>query len=106
WEMNTTLTDIGQKVQTYRPGQTSTIYPCQLSPANVVYFQSFGIASPDCNNTGVNPIGLVFPGDKGVPKGLTNTYTKAFAPRLGLNYSPGWDSGFMRKISGGPSKMT
>lgn len=107
WEMNTPLTDIGQKVQTFRPGENTTIYPCQLSPASIANFQTnYGIANPDCNNTGVLPTGLVFPGDKGVPKGLTNTYFKAFAPRLGLNYSPGWTEGPLRVLTGGPNKLT
>jgi len=107
WEMNTPLTDVGQKVQTFRPGENTTIYPCQLSAVSIAYFQTnYGIANPDCDNTGVKPTGLVFPGDKGVPSGLTNTYYKAFAPRLGLNWSPGWTDGFLAKISGGPNKMT
>ena len=31
WELTTPLADAGQKVQTFRPGQASTVYPCQLS---------------------------------------------------------------------------
>jgi outer membrane receptor protein involved in Fe transport len=107
WELNTPLTDIGKKVQTFRPGQNSTIYPCQLSAADIATFQNvYGIANPDCNNTGVQPTGLVFPGDKGVPNGLTDTYFKAFAPRLGLNWSPGWHDGPLAKLTGGPSKTS
>src|SRR5204863_8487022 len=34
------------------------------------------------------PTGLVVPGDKGIPAGLTQTYYKAFAPRIGIAYSP------------------
>ena len=41
------------------------------------------ITAPDC------PTGLVVPGDKGVPAGLTSTYYKAFAPRIGMAWSPG-----------------
>jgi hypothetical protein len=89
WELNTPLVDSGKKVQTFRPGQISTTYPCQLSPASIAFFTSPQLPSPDCNNTGVVPVGLVVPGDKGVPPGLTNTYYKAFAPRIGLAYSPG-----------------
>jgi hypothetical protein len=37
----------------------------------------------------VLPTGIVFPGDKGVPAGLTQTYYKAFAPRIGIAWSPG-----------------
>lgn len=112
WEMNTPLTDIGQKVQRFNPGQNSTIYPCQLSAISVANFQQLpqfqgaGAPTPDCQNTGTLPTGLVVPGDKGVPKGLINTYTKAFAPRLGLNWSPGWKDGALSKLTGGPNKTT
>jgi len=105
--MNTPLTDIGQKVQTFRPGENSAIYPCQLSAASFANFQqNYGIASPNCLNTGVQPTGLVFPGDKGVPAGLTNTYYKGFAPRLGMNWSPSAKDGFLGKLTGGPGKMS
>ncbi|MBV9622525.1 MAG: TonB-dependent receptor [Acidobacteria bacterium] len=89
WEYNSPLTDIGHHVQTFRAGQNTTVYPCQLSAYSVQYFQSFGVANPDCNNTGVFPTGLVVPGDKGVPPGLTQNYYKAFAPRVGIAWSPG-----------------
>lgn len=105
WELNTPLSDIGQKVQTFRPGQVSTIYPCQLSADNPLSAQ-FGTGPGSCDAAGVTPVGLVFPGDKGVPKGLTNTYYKGFAPRLGINWSPAWHDGWLSKISGGPSKMS
>lgn len=82
WELNTPLTDIGQKVQTFRPGQVSTVYPCELSDRSPL----FGLG--DCNSTGVTPVGLVVPGDQGVPKGLSDTYYKSFAPRIGLAWSP------------------
>src|SRR6266851_160065 len=68
WELNTPLADIGKKVQTFRPGQTSTVYPCQLSPLSPLYNPGVN----DCTNTGVTPIGLVVPGDKGIPNGLSN----------------------------------
>ena len=90
WEFNSPLNDIGHHVQTFRAGQNSTVYPCQLSAYSVQYFQTqYGVANPDCNNTGVVPTGLVVPGDKGVPSGLTQTYYKAFAPRIGIAWSPG-----------------
>ena len=83
WELNTPLTDIGQHVQTFRPGQSTSIYPCQIS----AYGQALLGGVTDC--TGVFPTGLVVPGDKGVPPGLTSTYYKAFAPRVGIAWSPG-----------------
>ncbi|HTC66459.1 MAG TPA: carboxypeptidase regulatory-like domain-containing protein [Candidatus Acidoferrum sp.] len=101
WEVNTPLTDTGQKVQRFNPGQVSTVYPCQLSAASNL----FGPGNT-CDNQGVTPTGLVVPGDKGVPGGLINTYYKAFAPRLGLNWSPGATNGMLAKLTGGPNKTT
>jgi hypothetical protein len=90
WELNTPMADSGQKVQAFRPGEPSVIYP--------------GIPGNDA--AGVTPLGIVFPGDKGVPKGLTSTYYKAFAPRLGLNWSPGSHDGWLAKLTGGPGKTS
>ena len=116
WETNTPLTDIGKKVQRFNPGQNSTIFPCDLSAgypsSSVSAFQSLpqfsgtGAPTPTCANTGTAPTGLLVPGDKGVPGGLINTYYKAFAPRLGLNWSPGWKDGALAKLTGGPNKTT
>jgi len=102
WELNTPLTDIGHKVQTYRVGQNSTVYPCTITPDDPLY----GTYGNDCNAAGVTPTGLVFPGDKGIPPGMTATYYKAFAPRLGLNWSPGWNEGLGKALTGGPSKTS
>ena len=104
WEVNTPLTDIGKKVQTFRPGQRSTIYPCKLDPSNPLFDSTQ--ADGGCDEAGVTPIGLVFPGDKGVPNGLTNTYYKSFAPRLGLNWSPGARDNWLAKLTGGPGKTS
>ncbi len=104
WEMNTPLTDIGKKVQTFRPGQVSTIYPCQLSSSNPYYIA--GQPDGGCAADGFTPVGLVFPGDKNVPNALTNTYYKGFAPRLGMNWSPSWNSGFLGKLGGGPGRTS
>jgi outer membrane receptor protein involved in Fe transport len=105
WELNTPMSDIGQKVQTFHPGQRSTIYPCSLDPSNPL-FATFGPGEAGCDAAGVTPIGLVFPGDKGVPNGLTNTYYKGFAPRVGLNWSPGSREGWLSKLTGGPGKTS
>jgi len=75
WELNTPIADISKHVQTFRPGQTSTIYPCQNT------------ANTDCSS--MTPVGLLVPGDPGVPGGMTQTYYKAVAPRIGLAWSPG-----------------
>jgi outer membrane receptor protein involved in Fe transport len=74
WELNTPLADKAQHVETFRPGQSSTVFPC-------------GGPNTDC--TSQDAIGLVVPGDSGVPPGMTQTYYKAFAPRIGIAWSPG-----------------
>jgi hypothetical protein len=89
WELNTPPTDISGHVESFRPGENSVIHPCQLSPLSVTYFQTqYGIANPTCANTGTTPTGLVVPGDPGVPAGMTSTYYKAFAPRIGVAWNP------------------
>jgi len=75
WELTTPIADISKHVQTFRPGQVSSVFPCQ----NTV--------NTDCSS--MTPVGLVVPGDKGVSNGLTQTYYKAFAPRIGIAWSPG-----------------
>ncbi|HEX8816068.1 MAG TPA: TonB-dependent receptor [Terriglobales bacterium] len=89
WELNTPPTDISGHVESFRPGQNSVIHPCQLSPLSITYFQTqYGVADPTCANTGTTPTGLVVPGDPGVPAGMTSTYYKSFAPRIGVAWSP------------------
>ncbi len=108
WELDTPLTDVLHHVQTFRPGQNSTVYPCQLSAASIAVFQAppYSIANPDCNNTGTQPTGLVVPGDKGVQNGLTQTYYKAFAPRIGIAYSPNFTSGALGTLFGANGKTS
>ena len=74
WELNTPLADVAQHVQTYRPGQLSTVFPC-------------GGPTTDCSSQ--DAVGLVVPGDSGIQPGLTQTYYKAIAPRIGIAWSPG-----------------
>jgi hypothetical protein len=114
WELNTPYVDTKNRIETFRPGQATTQYPCFLSQQGVDTINAgagFNAVSPgDCGqNSAQNayfPLGLVFPGDKGVPQGLTSTYYKAFAPRIGLAWSPGWTDGWLKKLSGGPGKST
>ncbi len=88
WEINTPLSDIGQKVQTFRPGQVSTIYPCQLSADNPLS-QQFGTGPGSCDAAGVTPVGLVFPGDKGVPKGPHQYLLQRFCAASRHQLEPG-----------------
>jgi Carboxypeptidase regulatory-like domain/TonB-dependent Receptor Plug Domain len=108
WELNTPYYDLGNRLQTFRPGQATTQYPCWLSQENAA---ALGLAAGDCGqNSGANnavfPLGLVFPGDKGVSRGLTTTYYKSFAPRIGIAWSPGATEGWLAKLTGGPGKTS
>jgi len=89
WELNQPLADVSHHVQTFRPGQADTVFPCQLNADSQA---SLGTDTADCGpgsaNQAVFPLGLVVPGDKGIPAGLTATYYKAFAPRVGIAWSP------------------
>ncbi len=99
WELDTPLTDISGHVETYRPGQNSSVYPCGIT-TSAPYWENLGVSNPTCANTGSEPTGLVVPGDPGVPAGMTSTYYKAFAPRAGIAYSPNFSDGFLRKLFG------
>jgi hypothetical protein len=90
WEYNQPFYDARGRYQTFRPGQQTTTYPCQLAPGNPL----IGVyGSNDCSPTGPAnaffPLGLVVPGDAGVPKGLTKSYYHSFAPRIGVAWDPG-----------------
>ena len=114
WELNTPYIDTKNRIQTFRPGQNTTQYPCWLSKTGADTINSSagfnavarGDCGPSSSQNAYFPTGLVFPGDKGVPQGLTSTYYKAVAPRIGLAYSPGWTDGILAKITGGPGKSS
>src|SRR5579862_5176484 len=97
WELDTPLTDALGHVQTFRPGQNSKAYPCTITQPDVL-----GNSSP----LAYCPTGLVVPGDPGVPAGMTSTYYKAFAPRMGLSYSPNFNNGFLGKLFGSNGKTS
>jgi len=101
WELDTPLADALHHVQTYRPGQNSTVYPCTLTPD-----EEAALGATTCAAAGVQPTGLVVPGDQGIPSGLTQTYYKAIAPRIGLAYSPTSSDGFLGKLFGGNGKTS
>jgi len=107
WEVNQPLADTHRRLQTFRPGQPTTVFPCQLAASNPLA-ATFG--TTDCSPTGganaIFPLGMVFPGDKGVPSTITQTYFKSFAPRIGLAWSPGGKEGLGRALTGGPGKTS
>ena len=81
WEVSMPWYDTQGKIQTWVPGEQSVVFP-------------------------KSPIGLVFPGDPGVPKTLAPTTYNNFGPRLGLAYSPDFHDGVLGKIFGGPGKTS
>jgi hypothetical protein len=81
WEVSMPWYDWQGKIQTWVPGEQSTVFP-------------------------LAPTGLVFPGDPGIPKTLAPTRYNNFGPRLGLAYSPGFSDGILGKIFGGPGKTS
>ncbi len=107
WELNTPYYDTGNRLQTFRPGQVTTQYPCWIFTSGS---EAAGFSPGDCGQNSaqnsVFPLGLVFPGDKGVPQGLTSTYYKAFAPRIGMAWSPSTTEGFLGKLFGGTGKSS
>jgi hypothetical protein len=52
------------------------------------------------------PTGYVLPGDPGVVSTIAPTLLNDFSPRIGIAYSPGWSSGFLSKLTGGPGKTS
>jgi hypothetical protein len=107
WELNTPYYDTGNRLQTFHPGQVTTQYPCWIYTAGS---EAAGLSPGDCGQNSaqnsVFPLGLVFPGDKGVPRGLTSTYYKAFGPRIGMAWSPAMTDGFLGKLFGGAGKSS
>lgn len=107
WELNTPQADAGKRVQAFRPGVATKVYPCQLSSSDPL---SASLGSSDCSPTGLGnsvfPFGLVFPDDTGVSSGLTKMYWKAFAPRVGLAWSPNSSNPFLKKLLGNTGKSS
>jgi len=52
------------------------------------------------------PTGYVLPGDPGVPSTIAPTPLNDFSPRVGIAWSPGWSSGPLGKLTGGPGKTS
>jgi hypothetical protein len=81
WDMIQPWYDSGNKIETLIPNEQSVVFPGA-------------------------PTGWVLPGDRGVPATLAPTQYDNFSPRLGIAYSPSFDSGWIAKITGGPGKMS
>jgi carboxypeptidase family protein len=107
WELNTPYEDAGKRIQGFRPGQATTVYPCQLSTSDPLATLAGGTnCSPRGPARSVFPLGLVLPGDAGVPNGLATGYTRSFAPRLGLAWSPNVRNGVLSRLTGGPGRTS
>jgi hypothetical protein len=81
WEVSSPWWEVHNEVYQLIPGEQSVVFPGA-------------------------PLGLVFPGDAGVPSTLSPTRYNNFGPRVGLAYSPHAASGFLGKLIGGPGKTS
>jgi hypothetical protein len=52
------------------------------------------------------PLGMVVPGDPGIPPTLSPIKHDNFAPRLGIAYAPAFNSGFLHTLFGGAGKSS
>jgi hypothetical protein len=89
WEFSQPWYDTQGKIETLIPGKQSVLFPAGTCPG--------------CTGA---PTGWVVPGDPGVPQTLAPTQYHNFSPRIGIAYSPGWDSGFLGALTGGPGKTS
>ncbi|MDE3180233.1 MAG: carboxypeptidase regulatory-like domain-containing protein [Acidobacteriota bacterium] len=90
WELDPPFHDRYNRIETFRPGEITKVFPCQLTPDDPLASRlGTTNCSPGSPGGFVFPKGIVYPGDKGVPRNLTAVYYKAFAPRLGVAWSPG-----------------
>jgi hypothetical protein len=81
WEASTPWYDTQNKLETVVLGEQSQAFPTA-------------------------PLGLVVPGDPGIPRTLGPTKYTNFAPRIGFAYSPEASDGFLGKILGGAGKTS
>ena len=80
WELMEYWSEKYNQIPTFIPGEQSKVYP-------------------------LAPVGLVYPGDPGVPNTLVPSKNR-FTPRLGLAWSPDKKDGILGKILGGPGKTS
>jgi hypothetical protein len=75
WDVSTSWWEENNQLETIIPGEQSRLFPGA-------------------------PTGWVFPGDPNVPSTLAPTHHNNFAPRIGLAYSPSFDSGILHRLFG------
>ena len=81
WEVATPWYDTQNKLETVVAGEQSLAFPGA-------------------------PLGLVVPGDPGIPRTLGPTKYTNFAPRIGFAYAPDVSDGFLGKMLGGAGKTS
>ena len=81
WEVATPWYDTQNKLETVVAGEQSLSFPGA-------------------------PLGLVVPGDPGIPRTLGPTKYTNFAPRVGFAYAPDVSDGFLGKLLGGAGKTS
>ena len=81
WEEETPWWDTQNKVLTYLAGEQSEVFPTA-------------------------PLGVVAPGDPGIPRTLSHIQHDHFAPRFGLVYAPAVADGLLGKLLGGPGHFS
>ena len=81
YEIMTPWYDTQNKLETVIPGEQSKTFPTA-------------------------PVGLVVPGDPGVPRTLAPIQYHNFAPRIGFAYAPDATEGLLGKLFGGPGKTS
>ena len=81
WEVATPWYDTQNKLETVVAGEQSLSFPTA-------------------------PLGLVVPGDPGIPRTLGPTKYTNFAPRIGFAYAPDVSGGFLGKVLGGAGKTS
>ncbi len=81
WEVATPWYDTQNKLETVVAGEQSLSFPTA-------------------------PVGLVVPGDPGIPRTLGPTKYTNFGPRIGFAYAPDVTDGFLGKVLGGAGKTS
>jgi Carboxypeptidase regulatory-like domain len=81
WDVSRPWSELHNELETLVPGLQSQVFPG-------------------------SPVGWVFPGDPGVPSTLAPTRYNNFAPRLGIAYSPSWNDGILKTLTGGSGKTS
>ena len=81
WDVIMPFWEKYNQLQTWVAGASSTLYPGALP-------------------------GLLVAGDPGIPKTLSPTSYKNFAPRIGVAYAPRFDQGVLRKVFGGSGQSS